>query len=218
MCGIVVTNDSKKLMTMYEANAERGKHSYSFCALNKHNKIICLERNLGILSAARLSDLIMQTELAAVWILHNQAPTTEARGIENVHPYYNADHNSFTWHNGILKPDFVAEHGEVWDTVVLSKYLNEERGSALSQVDGSFAFVHLIDGRELYIGRNEIAPMFVDYNGGRKFYFSSVALSESYHPLQSGLKNHLDTGSGLLLCYGDDEFTTHQMPYYLGDE
>lgn len=218
MCGIVVTNDPKKIMMMYEANADRGKHSYSVCALDKTNKSIWLERELGMLTADNLSNMINVTKDAVVWILHNQAPTTEARGIDNVHPYYNAKYNSYTWHNGILKPGFVAKHGEVWDTVVLSEYLNRENGSDLSEVDGSFAFVHLIDGKSLFIGRNEIAPMFVDYNGGRKFYFSSVALSDSYHPIQAGLKNHLEPSTGLLLCYGTDEFTTYQMPYYLGEE
>lgn len=225
MCGIIVTNDSSQLMNLYEANASRGKHSFSFCALDHNNEILMLVRSLGMATALQISEWVAEVQdKAKIYIMHNQAPTTEARTIDNVHPYHNEAVNSYTWHNGILKPDFVKKLRPyvTWDTIVLSDYLNNSERNKLSEVDGSFAFVHLVKENgvnQLLIGRNEICPLFFssDIKNNKKFYISSVKAFSGMNDILPGRVIYLHN-NGMMVSFGEDEFKTYEMPYYLGDE
>lgn len=220
MCGIILTNDYKQLQAMYEANAERGKHSYSFCALDKNGRVIRLHRELGLMTPLMLSEHINMTyKDAKVFIMHNQAPTTEARGIDSVHPYEDPYRHSLLWHNGIIKPDFVSklDSKAVWDTQILSDVLNEVYyPRTLSDVDGSFAFVfYNRNERKVMFGRNEICPLYWDFNVG-KYYLSSTPVNSHYEEVQSNRIFYLDINTGIRAVV--NEFTTFKMPYYLGEE
>lgn len=219
MCGIIVTNDPNQLFNLYEANATRGKHSYSFCAINEQNEIIRLHSSLGLVDPVTLSKVISEVRnTAAIYIMHNQAPTTDARDISAIHPYRDVEKNTFVWHNGIIKPHFVARlRPDVqWDTIVLSDILNKKFDLTLSDVDGSFAFVYLVEGKELRVGRNDICPLYLAGDAD-KFYISSVPLNDTYKEMASGAIHYIHH-NGLMMSFSDEDFKTYQMPYYLGED
>lgn len=219
MCGIVMTNDPTQLLNLYEANATRGKHSYSFCAINIKNEVIMLHNSLGIVDPLTLSKMIAEVkDRASIYIMHNQAPTTDAQDVSSIHPYRDVEAESLVWHNGILKPHFVKmmRPDVKWDTIVLSDVLNGKTDKTLSDVDGSFAFVHLIEGQKLTMGRNTICPLYQFYQKD-KFYISSVPLSNEYKEIPSGEIIEI-LCDGLMISFSNDNFTTFQMPYYLGDD
>ena len=184
--------------------------------MDKDNKIIELRRQLGVITALELSSIINNLSEAVIYIMHNQAPTTDARDINAIHPYYDEKHKSYTWHNGILKPGFVnSKRPDVkWDTIVLADYLNG--AGPLDEIDGSFAFIHLVDGK-LQMGRNEICPLYMYYGDNRHFYISSVPVHDRYQPIKAGERFYLHS-NGLLVSFDNESFKTHQMPYYLGDD
>ena len=100
------------------------------------------------------------------YIGHQQAPTTEAKDLQAIHPA--VEDGALLWHNGIIKADDVVrlqrlyETDEKWDTqLLLRDYLDT---CNLSQIDGTFACV-LYSDYQLRIFRNEISPMFYNEQG-----------------------------------------------------
>lgn len=175
MCAIVGSFDRNKLIELIELNSYRGSHSYSFSTLNTYNQLTVRKQGLGSIN---YDDIIVHSGYYG--IVHIQAPTTDAKSLDTVHPAISKNESTFRkdkytlekkpysclWHNGIIKDDCIKKlqqkqsTDEVWDTKLL---LNEVDNSFsnLNSIDGTFSCCYYKDGR-LYLFRNDISPMFID--------------------------------------------------------
>lgn len=205
MCGIFCSFDKKRINDLRELNSYRGSHSYSVYLVG------------GVIYKA-MGDMNMDMVPESGYkICHVQAPTTEARSIDSVHP---ATKNGYMmlWHNGIIK-NFDVERLQKkqgtsiqWDTALLLDELDSDEWLAnLSEVNGSFACV-FYDGGEVYVFRNEISPLFYD----DELNISSVKFDGS-RSLPPNKVFMLDLKQKCLVDM-DFEFTTKENPYYFGDE
>jgi len=178
MCAIVGSFDTDTLLDLIEINSYRGSHSYSFSILDTYTGIMTIcKRELGDID--RSSIVIPERHYG---IAHIQAPTTDARGLESVHPAranlissYRVDKNTLNeqystciWHNGIMKDDTIKElqktSGDIkWDTMLMLCELMSEGWQALDKFDGTFSCLFYNSG-SMYLFRNEISPMFIDNN------------------------------------------------------
>ena len=161
MCSIIGSRDIQKLKYLAELNAYRGTHSYSLFAFNEENEVVYSNRSFGPLV---LSD--HTNAVGAYYIAHQQAPTTEAGGVQAIHPA--TVDGALLWHNGIIKENDIKrlqqlhETDEKWDTKLLLTHYMET--SSLSDIDGTFACVMWKD-YEFRVFRNEISPLFCNEKG-----------------------------------------------------
>lgn len=143
-------------------------------------------------------------------IFHVQAPTTEVRDFESIHPAQ-LDY-SLLWHNGILKPETIEDlqskynmPEEKWDTKLLLRHLLET--NLPEDIDGSFACL-FYNGVALRAFRNEIAPLFVD----DKLTICSLPFKNS-KPLEPNTLFHLDLKKRGLVPM--THFKTVENPYWM---
>ena len=126
----------------------------------------CLSPPARKLGPINYDDIVI--DLNEYCIVHQQAPTTENRDISAVHP---AEYNGmYLWHNGILKPNTIKYLQEIcksdssWDSMLLLNYLYYH--TAPNEIDGSFSCLFWDNTsphtQQLYMFRNEIAPLFID--------------------------------------------------------
>lgn len=209
MCAIVGSFDKDKLIELIELNSYRGSHSYSFStydietsSLHVHNK------NHGAISYDDIE--IFKGEYA---IVHIQAPTTEAKSTDNIHPSKDSRYMTYLWHNGIIKADYVKKMQEKfgddtdWDTELLHRAINQDIFN-LNNVDGSFSCLWY-DGSDLNLFRNDISPMFIDdYLNISSTKFPG---SRSTHPNKV---IRMDLVDGEL--YNLHAFKTVNNPYFFG--
>lgn len=209
MCSIVVGCETDKVKQLVKLNKSRGSHSYSIYYIDQHDqKLEYAAKQLGELDPEKID-----IPEGCYAVIHQQAPTTQAKGIESVHPSSLA--TSHLWHNGIIKSyccdklrqEMNVEH--VWDTRLLHELI--ARSKSLSQIDGSFACVEYIEHKALFIFRNEISPFFYDGES-----FSSVPFEGAKSlPANRVYRVDYDT-KGVSLC-PVNSFTTKVNPYYFGD-
>ena len=156
MCSIFASMDADEFRELYKLNSYRGTHSYSVSQFNGKG-IDVIRQDFGEMpDVAVLEDQLI--------IGHSQAPTTEEKSLDNVHPseYYGC----YLWHNGIIKHHQIAEWQKdygfdwKWDTQWLNFILTSSDFDVLSEVDGSFACLWY-DQAFLYLFRNENCPMFM---------------------------------------------------------
>lgn len=93
---------------------------------------------------------------------HVQTPTSNsARKHPAVH-----ENGARLWHNGIIKDTCLNEYEYIdydgWDTMFILKLLEESGAGALSNIDGSFACVYQKASGNVFVFRNEIAPLYID--------------------------------------------------------
>lgn len=206
MCSIIGSKSKERLQQLAELNEYRGTHSHSVAVFDENNDLAYIYRGFGKLV---LSDHNFSDYPGHYFIAHQQAPTTEAKGVQAIHPAY--EDESLLWHNGIIKADDIArlqrlyETDEKWDTkLLLRDYLDTGN---LSQIDGTFACV-LYSDYQLRIFRNEISPMFYNEQGdisSTKFEGSmSVPANKvlSFTPNEEVLLSQIS------------EFTTKENPYF----
>jgi glutamine phosphoribosylpyrophosphate amidotransferase len=172
MCAIVGSNNLEDLIELVRLNSYRGSHSYSLSLFNKTTGILSiLKKRFGEPNLSAFS--IPKNSYA---IVHIQAPTTEEKTLESVHPATITDRyeewpSQALWHNGIIKAEKVKENvskwNTSWDTMQILRHLNDTNNDwrVLSELDGTFSCLYY-DRAELglYLFRNEISPMFVDSN------------------------------------------------------
>lgn len=202
MCGIFCSFDKKKIDELRRLNSYRGSHSYSvFAVVNEF-----VFRAMGDM------DMSMVPE-TGYKVCHVQAPTTDARSIDSVHPA--TKNGCMLWHNGIIKNFDVArlqkKQGTTiqWDTALLLEELDSDNWlSNLSEINGSFACV-FYDGEEIYVFRNEISPLFYD----DELNISSVKF-EGSRSLPPNKVFMLDFKQKCLIDM-DFNFTTKENPYYM---
>lgn len=173
MCSIVASFNPKKLMELYTLNSYRGVHSHSITAYNIRTKgVDQVMRGLGEINLIQYSKFLEKYP-DRYYIVHSQAPTTENNTQKSIHPAshfvsHRYEEFSLLWHNGILKPkeikrlQEICNSKETWDTKLLLEYFVEHKAN-LSEVDGAFACI-LYHHNDLFIFRNEIAPLFIDFD------------------------------------------------------
>jgi glutamine phosphoribosylpyrophosphate amidotransferase len=204
MCGIFCSFDSKKAKELLTLNSYRGSHSYSFTVVGDEPI-----RGLGEFDVSLL-------DKDGYKICHVQAPTTEARGYDSIHP---AEFDGMRlWHNGIVK-DFDVKRLQQkygvdtsWDTMLILYELSSANWEEnLSEINGSFACI-LQENGMVYAFRNEISPLFYD----NEMNISSVIFNDS-RPLPPNRMFVLDLGRRKIEDIGCS-FKTKENPYYFGDE
>jgi asparagine synthetase B (glutamine-hydrolysing) len=213
MCAIVGSYDTDKLRELAVLNSYRGQHSYSIAYFDPMDKrIIHLERNLGEIPLDRIN-----IPEGCYGICHVQAPTTDAKTIESVHP---AEHNGdLLWHNGILKDRTVQElkadyfATTAWDTKLL--LLHIQNMGCPEEVDGTFSCLwYDSDHRNILLFRNEISPMFYDDDGN----ISSTRFEDSREtePNKMLLVDFLNSklAGPMMRLNPVQDFTTVENPYF----
>lgn len=197
MCSIVGSFDENELKELCNANEYRGTHSYSI-SLFKENKIMHCEKDLGKLDYTKI-----KIPPGQYCVVHQQAPTSENRNIDNVHPAILTDKwgsSCFLWHNGILKDKaikLIQERFQMktsWDSLLLLKEIMED-GTGLNFIDGSFACLYF-NGKDLFVFRNLLAPMYINKNTGTissTYFENSEALEDGqfyvFNPFQHTMKS-----------------------------
>lgn len=224
MCAIVGSFDTNKLLELIELNSYRGSHSFSFSLYDTYlNRLTVVKRQVGSIDKS-----IINIPSRFYGIAHIQAPTTDARDADSVHPAladllstYTIDkdnteyqYNHALWHNGILKADYCKtlqhRHGIInWDTNLMLCELMVDGWHSLSRLDGSFSCLYYVNGG-LYLFRNEISPMFIDeeMNISSTKFDGSVS-TEPNKVLKVELQNK--TAAPIFT------FKTVENPYYFGE-
>jgi len=183
-------------------NAYRGQHSWSISYYDLlWNCMKSVSRGMGEIP----KDLI-NIGLNEYCIVHMQAPTTDNKDMNTVHPAQIG--NTYLWHNGIIKADWVNKRKDIssWDTqLILNQYVSTKD---LNDIDGTFACL-LCDEDKLYLFRNEISPLFIDkYSNISSTRFEGAILIKP-----NIIWEFLSTGTGELK-ETNMKFNTVENPYY----
>jgi len=206
MCAITASFDKNKLEELYKLNSYRGELSYSLSSFTyKDFTTNTISLNVLMQDSNKMPEgLIKNLSLGGKYfIAHSQAPTTSSK---NIHPAAFGD--TMLWHNGIIKQKNLTEN--TWDTQWLLEQIINYGWSVLSRIDGTFACIMYNSG-ELFVFRNEIAPMFYDSN----LNFSSTKI-ESFRELPPNkvFKVNLPYKTIEPIAY----FDTLENPYYIPEE
>lgn len=211
MCAIFGSFSYEKFLELADLNSYRGQHSFSISYFNPDNGSL----DQAIKWRGNFNPDLEKPKKGVYYIGHIQAPTTDNKTSEAIHPSIcTADKSiSYLWHNGILKEDCIEslqdhyQTNEKWDTHLLHKWLCE--GNSLSDIDGTFSclrYSHHI----LYLFRNEISPMFVD----SQLNISSTKFEGATKtPANKVLK--FDFSNNELVEI--DTFKTKENPYYFAN-
>jgi glutamine phosphoribosylpyrophosphate amidotransferase len=171
MCSLFGSPDRNTFVELAKLNEYRGAHSHSIATFDYKDVTVC---------SKQLGSFVMSDDVRGSYYLgHAQAPTTDAKSIDAVHP--SAIDGTYLWHNGIIKDHQVKkwqhELGlqEPWDTKLLHQLLTRnDFKEVLSSADGSFACVWW-NGTSLYLFHNANCPLFTD-----GVSYSSTAFNGSY--------------------------------------
>jgi glutamine phosphoribosylpyrophosphate amidotransferase len=206
MCSIFGSFSKDKLVELAELNRYRGQHSFSYSYYYPDTNDITVTKGLGEIPL----DQIKIPE-GAYCIAHMQAPTTDNKTIESVHPAYTQ--GAWLWHNGIIKDHWVKNAmkeyniDNSWDTfLILHKYLSTGN---LDDIDGTFSCVYFGNG-SLQLFRNEISPLFIDADHN----ISSTKFEGSLSLEPNTIWEFL-LGSGI---HKIGKFNTVENPYFFMDE
>ena len=155
MCSIIGSYSVDKILELAALNAYRGQHSYSVSLFARDGSLVSQIKGLGELPLDQIHN-----EADGYIICHQQAPTTNNKSIDSVHPAI-IDEYHMLWHNGIVKDYWVKANGngETWDTKIILQRLID--GSSLDSIDGTFSCVWY-NGEKIRVFRNEISPLFID--------------------------------------------------------
>lgn len=208
MCSIIGSFDRNKIIDLCELNAYRGQHSHSISYYNvEMNDFDHIEQRLGPIDYNNISPKSNQ-----YCIVHMQAPTTEARDNNSIHPA--VIERDVLWHNGIIKAKEIEPLRQKyklmtnWDTYILLKHMMSE--GTPEGIDGTFSCLWY-DSYRLYLFRNEISPMFIDSEmniSSTKFANSEPTQPNCILLFEPALKNVVP-----IL-----HFNTVENPYFFGDE
>lgn len=218
MCAIVGSRNLETLSELIKLNSYRGSHSYSLSLYNTTTGILSIHKKK--LGEPNLSDFSIPTNCYG--IAHIQAPTTEAKTIESVHPAtinerYQQWPTAALWHNGIIKAEMVKQlsfiHKTSWDTMQILKALNESKNNwnKLNNLDGTFSCLYYDrETLSVYLFRNEISPMFID----KELNISSTKFEES-NETDPNVVFKIDFSYNRLIPKG--KFTTVENPYFFAE-
>jgi len=208
MCSIFGSFSRDKLLELADLNKYRGQHSYSYSYFygGAFGTDVTITKSLGELPYEDI-----EIPEGAYCIAHMQAPTTDNKTIDFVHPAYKS--GKLLWHNGIIKDHWVKKAmkeynlDNSWDTyLILHKYINE---GTLDNIDGTFSCVYFGNG-SLQLFRNEISPLFIDDN-----YNISSTKFEGSRSLEPNIIWELHPNRSLSKL---GSFNTVENPYFFMDE
>ena len=213
MCSIIASFDKDKLKELAALNEYRGTHSHSISFYSLlEQKVVSVHKGMGPLPVDQI-----HISPRYYCICHQQAPTTEAKDLNSVHPAEYDGH--YLWHNGILKDktigylQFKFGSKEKWDTKLLLREIVASSFSNFNTIDGTFACVYVegwsSDMDYIKIFRNEISPLFID----DKYNISSTKFNGS-RSLDPGVIWNFEPG--VSITDSGVHFTTAENPYYFG--
>jgi len=215
MCSITGSFNRERLIDLVRLNAHRGTHSNSISRYNvKERNFDIITKKLGPV----VFDEIPETSDDHYLIVHQQAPTTEARSEEHIHPAF--FRGRILWHNGMLKEQAIKDlqidlnTPESWDTKLFLMKIIEDEGD-IPLVDGSFSCV-MYDPeckQPLSIFRNPLSPLFLGPLGD----ISSMRFEGSV-PTEPNIEYRLDFdphGKGIYFN-AVGSFRCYDMPWYTG--
>ena len=221
MCSIICSSDIEKVKELAVLNEYRGQHSHSLFVVDRlGGDIVYRHRGLGPLNIDDHNLNYSKDEV--YYIVHQQAPTTENKDSDTIHPAQLHDHE-LLWHNGIIKAKEVERLRKelqcpvTWDTHLLLRYINDY--GTPDGIDGTFSCVWYHQG-ELFMFRNEISPLFID----DKLNISSTKFDNSTSvPANEIIRIWVGPDEeGNLMKLNKDRleveatFTTKENPYYFG--
>jgi hypothetical protein len=219
MCAIIGSRSVEKLKELVSLNSYRGSHSYSLSTFSTYTGILTIhKKKLGTIELDNYT--LAPNEYA---IVHIQAPTTDARTHEFIHPAIislgsqtESNPDLALWHNGIIKAETVKDNVDnylsSWDTMQILRALFQANSfSVLNEFDGTFScLMYNRADLSLKLFRNEISPMFIDDDlniSSTKFPGSRETIAN--HVIKLNFKNN-----SVIL---EDEFKTVENPYYFGE-
>lgn len=205
MCAITASFKKKKLLELYKLNAYRGERSHSLVTFDFDNED---RLRMGVLfqDEGPMNEEVLDALHEGVdkfFVAHSQAPTTDTT---NIHPAVYGD--ALLWHNGIIKQKNLT--AGTWDTQWMLEGIINYGWSSLSRVDGTFACI-MFWGDELYAFRNEISPLFFDYD----FNFSSTKFENSF-PVPPNIVHKIDLKNKCFIR--EAYFETFENPYYIPEQ
>lgn len=166
MCALVGSYDLVKFKELIALNSSRGSHSWSATIFTRYGDIRLQVKNMGEFNLSFLINAMPGDYVFG----HIQAPTTEARGMEAVHPAISP--TSMLWHNGILLPSTIAQlqvetglTNEQWDTKLLAAKIDKDGWDGLLDLKGSFSCARYTPDNGLHFFRNDISPLYYDAEG-----------------------------------------------------
>jgi len=214
MCAISGSLDTDKLKELTELNSYRGSHSHSFSIYDVNNRLLTVSKAFGEIDL----DLIKVPE-GCYGITHTQAPTTDNRNKDSIHPaaVQDDDRVHCLWHNGIIKNKHInvmqkeLNSNDTWDTKLLLMQVIRE--GVPKDVDGTFSCVLFkstdASHGDLFLFRNEISPLFIDDDMNiSSTKFDGCAPTVPNYMYKMDLKNKLVEECG--------EFRTVENPYFFG--
>lgn len=216
MCSIIASFDKNKIKELAALNSYRGQHSYSITVFERHTfDVIYQSKGFGPL----IVDNHNFVAEGAYIVAHQQAPTTDNKDIDSIHPAQIEHH--MLWHNGIIKNKSVKElqqrlkSNTTWDTkLILQQLISIDN---VDNIDGTFSCVWF-NGTNLIAFRNDISPLFIDSKlniSSTKFEGSNSVLSNTMWLIDTSLsQEQLHTPKGL---YPIKSFETVENPYYFSE-
>ena len=210
MCSIIGSFSKAKIAELVDLNIYRGQHSFSYSYYNPEDNTIQVNRGLGNIP---LYDINIPK--GSYCIAHMQAPTTENKDINSVHPAQIG--SSYLWHNGIIKAKWINERRQQyegdrynsWDTyLILRQYVEDGH---LNNIDGTFSCVYYSPMEGLQLFRNEISPLFIDAD----YNISSTKFDNSFSLPPNKVWNFIPGES--TIEDKDSSFRTVENPYFFMD-
>ena len=206
MCAIFGSFSRDKFLELAQLNSYRGQHSYSITVYDPMIRAVrVLAKSAGEFSATSL----FTNAIDGMYIIgHIQAPTTEGKSVDYIHP--SEIEQSKLWHNGIIKANCIREmqdklnDNSPWDTELLHKWIINNK--SLGDIDGTFSCLNY-NNNFLYLFRNEISPMFWD----EQLNISSTRFLGSMKTPANNLLE-IDFVNRKLVKIGS--FNTKENPYY----
>lgn len=214
MCAITGSSDFEWLKTMYYRQLDRGSTSSSITTFLCGDSLTTV-RQKGILD---INSVKPKEYRNFYYITHSQAPTGKTSE-ENIHPSeipFMWGGSSYMWHNGIITQQSLEKNNNrlglscSWDTELIHHMLMKY--DDLSNLDGSFACIFISPEKDMFVFRNDQAPLYFDNN----MSMASVKFENSFELPPNGLfyvnlyrKELVHTGTN---------FKSSQQLYYFGDE
>ena len=207
MCSIIGSFSKEKIKELAALNAYRGQHSHSITVFDCYTfDVLYQSKDFGPLDV----DAHTFPEEKVYIVAHQQAPTTDNKNTDSIHPAQIG--NNMLWHNGIVKDKGVKELQKrlestmTWDTkLILQQLINEDTPD---NIDGTFSCLWF-DGSNILVFRNEISPLFID----SELNISSTKFSGSTS-VEPNMMHLLETSRGMEGLTDVKPFTTVENPYY----
>lgn len=166
MCALIGSYDIVRFKQLVALNSYRGCHSWSGVMFDQYGELRIEDKGFG-----EFDDRFLLNAQPGWYVFgHIQAPTTEARTFDSIHPAEGKD--SLLWHNGILLGPTIVELQAMlnlpkvkWDTELLANLIDSQGFDGLKTLNGSFSCARYTKQAGLHFFRNDISPLFYNTDG-----------------------------------------------------